>query len=99
MAVRRRALWVAARAVERRLDADTSDHTGPTIACGCGGRARYAGRRPKAFTTALGEMTLTRAYYHCSACARGCCPRDRDLGIEGTSLSPAVTRARVKSAR
>jgi len=83
---------VAARAIERRLNADTSDFRGPAIACGCGGRARYAGRRPKAFTTALGEMTLTRAYYHCSACARGCCPRDRDLGIEGTSLSPAVTR-------
>ena len=83
---------MAARAIERRLNADTSDFRGPAIACGCGGRARYAGRRPKAFTTALGEMTLTRAYYHCSACARGCCPRDRDLGIEGTSLSPAVTR-------
>ena len=92
MAVRRRALWVAARAVERRLDADTSDHTGPTIACGCGGRARYAGRRSKAFTTALGELTLSRAWYHCGTCGEGTCPRDRALGIAGTSLSPAVTR-------
>ena len=83
---------MAARAVERRLNADRSDHRGPVIACACGGEARYAGRRPKMFTTALGEMTLSRAYYHCAACGRGRCPRDRALGIADTSLSPAVTR-------
>lgn len=92
MAARRRALMVAARAVERRLNTDTSDHRGPVIACDCGKPARYAGRRPRTFSTALGEMTLSRAYYHCDACASGFCPRDRALGIEGTSLSPAVTR-------
>ena len=37
-------------------------------------------------------MRLERAYYDCAACARGVCPRDRALGMEGTSLSPAVTR-------
>jgi len=37
-------------------------------------------------------MTLERAYYDCAACERGFCPRDRALGMEGTSLSPAVTR-------
>jgi len=83
---------VAARAVERRLNTDTSDHPGPTFPCPCGQVARYAGRRPKTFQTALGEMTLERAYYDCAACARGVCPRDRALGMEGTSLSPAVTR-------
>ncbi len=92
MAARRRALMVAARAVERRLDADTSDHRGPVVACDCGKPARYAGRRPRTFTSALGELTLSRAYYHCDACASGFCPRDRALGLEGTSLSPAVTR-------
>jgi len=92
MAARQRALRVAARAVERHLDADTSDHAGPSVPCTCGMPARYAGRRPKTFTTALGEMTLERAYYHCDACDSGFCPRDRALGIEGTSLSPAVTR-------
>ena len=91
-AARRRALWVAARAVERCLDADTSDHAGPTLPCACGALARYAGRRAKAFTTALGELTLSRAWYHCDACGHGTCPRDRALGIAGTSLSPAVTR-------
>jgi len=91
-AARRQALQVAARAVERRLNADTSDHAGPTFPCSCGKVARYAGRRPKTFQTALGEMTLLRAYYHCKACEAGFCPRDRALGMEHASLSPAVTR-------
>jgi hypothetical protein len=42
--------------------------------------------------TALGAMQLERAYYHCDACRHGFCPRDRALGLEGASLSPAVTR-------
>jgi hypothetical protein len=92
MAARREALRVAARAVEQRLNADTSDHAGPTLRCDCGKAARYAGRRKKTMQTALGEMTLERAYYHCAACAAGFCPRDRALGLKNTSLSPATTR-------
>jgi hypothetical protein len=83
---------VAARAVARRLNADPSDHAGPTVRCDCGQAARYAGRRPKTFQTVLGEMTLARAYYHCETCQAGFCPRDRALGLEHTSLSPAATR-------
>ncbi len=91
-AVRRQALVVAARAVECRLNADESDHAGPTLPCRCGKAARYAGRRKKTFRTVLGEMTLLRAYYHCEACRKGFCPRDRDLGMEEGSLSPALVR-------
>jgi hypothetical protein len=29
---------------------------------------------------------------HCSSCGHGFCPRDEHLGIENTSLSPALTR-------
>jgi len=54
--------------------------------------ARYAGRRSKTFQTALGEMTLERAYYHCARCRSGFCPRDLALGMKDSSLSPAVTR-------
>ena len=85
-------LSLAARVVAQRLNADTSDQAGPTWPCACGQPARYAGRRPKAFSTVLGPLTLERAYYHCAACAAGFCPRDQALGLEGTSLSPAVTR-------
>lgn len=90
---------MAARAVERRLNADTSDHVGPTLACPCCGElARYAGRRDKRFTTALGNVRLLRAYYHCERCQAGSCPRDRTLSMQDTSLSPAVTRMLGKSA-
>ncbi len=91
-------MQVAARAVERQFNADTSDHVGPTFPCPCGKAARYAGRHNKTFTTALGEMTLSRAYYYCAACQTGFCPRDRALGIEDTPLSPAVTRMTGKTA-
>ena len=35
-------------------------------------------------------MTLHRAYYHCAAYGSGFHPRDRALGIEHGSLSPAA---------
>ena len=92
MAVRREALRVAARAVEHRINADTSDHVGPTAPCACGEPARYAGRRAKTFTSVLGALTLERAYFHCERCEAGFCPRDAALGVEGTSLSPGVLR-------
>ena len=60
--------------------------------CACGTPARYAGRRLKTFQSVLGELTLDRAYYHCAGCAAGFCPRDRALGLDGASLSPAITR-------
>ena len=92
-AVRRRALGLAARLAEGRLNADRSDGSPPWRSCaGCGGRAAYAGRRPKTVTTTLGPMRLERAYYHCAACRAGFHPRDRALGVDGTSLSPGVVR-------
>lgn len=42
--------------------------------------------------TALGPMTLRRAYFHCPSCHTGWFPRDRTLGMVGSSISPAVTR-------
>jgi hypothetical protein len=91
-ALRRRVLQLAARAIEQRVNADQSDYAGPHRPCPCGHRTRYAGRRSKRFTTILGDLTLKRAYYHCAACGQGGCPRDRALGLAGTTLSPAVTR-------
>jgi hypothetical protein len=91
-AARSAALRLAARAVEHRLNADASDHAGPEAPCPCGGRARHAGRRSKVFTSVLGELTLVRAYYHCSSCGSGFFPRDRSLGLERTHLTPGVTR-------
>jgi hypothetical protein len=52
MAARRQALHLAARALEQRLNADTSDHAGPELPCSCGGPAQYHGvtrKRLKAY--------------------------------------------------
>ena len=89
--MRRQVLEVAARTVEAHLNQDHSD-TAPGLSCRCGGRARYAGRRAKQVRTVLGPMRLQRAYYHCADCGEGFCPRDRELGLEDRSLSPALVR-------
>lgn len=83
---------MAARAIEQRLNADHSDGEPSPRVCPCGQLARYAGRREKTFTSALGPLKLERAYYHCAGCGQGFCPRDWQLGLQDTSLSPAVTR-------
>ena len=91
-ALRRRALGIAAQMAAERFNADHTDRSGSTIACACGRPASYTGRRPKTFTTLLAPTRLERACYHCPACRRGSCPRDRALDLKDTSLSPATTR-------
>ena len=83
---------MAVRHLAQRLNLDHSDHAGGQIPCECRAMATYAGRREKAFTTVLGTLVLTRAYYHCEDCGAGFCPRDQALGLEGASLSPGVLR-------
>ena len=92
MAVRRKVMWVAARAVEHRLNAESSDFISPTLPCVCGRPARYVGRRSKNVKSVLGPMRLERAYYHCAVCGSGFCPRDRTLDLEEASLSPGMLR-------
>lgn len=92
VAVRRQVLQLAGCAVQQRLNADHSDQDSAQARCECGQMARYAGRREKTFESVLGPLKLQRAYFHCPACGHGFCPRDRQLGLENTSLSPAVTR-------
>ena len=90
-ALRRQVLELAARTLEAHLNQDHSD-AAPSHRCSCAGTARYAGRRTKRFVTVLGPMRLERAYFHCRECGHGFCPRDRALGLEGGSLSPALMR-------
>jgi hypothetical protein len=92
MAARRQALRLAARALEQRLNADTSDHAGPELPCSCGGQAQYHGRHDKTFESVLGPLQLQRAYYYCAQCESGFCPRDRALRLELFSLTPGVLR-------
>ncbi|MGH8647560.1 MAG: ISKra4 family transposase, partial [Gammaproteobacteria bacterium] len=92
MAARRQALRLAARALEQRLNADTSDHAGPQLPCSCGGVAGYHGRHGKTFESVLGPLHLERAYYYCAQCQSGFCPRDQALRLQRFSLTPGVLR-------
>jgi hypothetical protein len=81
-----------ARLLEAVLAGDGDGYAGPHAKCGAGHQAGYAGSRAKAVTTALGPVQVTRAWYHCAGCGRGFAPRDEQLGVAGTSLSPGLTQ-------
>src|SRR2546429_2452373 len=98
MAARCQALRLAARALEQRLNTDTSDYVGPALPCPCGGVARYHGRHGKTFESVLGPLHLKRAYYDCGRCHQGFCPRDRALKLESFSLTPGVLRMTASAA-
>jgi hypothetical protein len=77
------------------LSADPG-YRGPRVACGNGHEATFTGYRGKVIDTVVGEARLRRAWYHCARCGRGrghgrgLAPRDAELGITGTSLSPGL---------
>ena len=71
------------------LSADPG-YRGPKVSCGNGHDAGFAGYRGKVIDTALGPVTLRRAWYHCAACGHGLAPRDAELGVAGASLSPGL---------
>ena len=83
-------LRLGAGMLEQLLAADNG-YRGPGPDCGNGHQGEFAAYRDKTFDTVLGPVTLTRAWYHCAACKHGFAPRDAELGVAGTSLSPGLT--------
>jgi hypothetical protein len=63
---------------------------GTRVPCGNGHEAEFVAYRGKVIDSVLGPVTLTRAWYHCAACGHGVAPRDAELGVAGTSLSPGL---------
>lgn len=63
-----------------------------TVACACGGQARYHDHRPKQLLTVLGPVEFERAYYVCPRCHASHSPQDRELDVAGTECSPGVRR-------
>jgi Family of unknown function (DUF6788) len=64
---------------------------GSRLDCGNGHQAEFIACRDKTFDTVLGPVTVNRAWYHCADCGHGFAPRDAELGVAGTSLSPGLT--------
>jgi len=79
------------------LSADRG-HRGPRVPCGNGHQAEFISYRDKVIDTVLGPVTLNRAWYHCAECGHGLAPRDAELGVAGTSLSPGLTAMNDKAA-
>jgi len=56
----------------------------------CKADARCKGFRGRAALTLLGDVRLTRHYYHCPGCHQGTCPLDAVLGLRQHDLTPAA---------
>ena len=65
-------------------------YRGPRVPCGQGHEATFVSYRDKSFDTALGLVTVTRAWYHCAECGHGLAPGDAGLGVAGASMSPGL---------
>lgn len=97
MAVREGMLTVGRSLLEQLLST-WDGHTGQWVDCGHGHRAQFVSRRDKNLDTVLGRVRVPRAYYHCPLCHQGVVPRDRELGVEGRSLSPGLRRMLARAA-
>ena len=73
-----------------KLLAADPGYRGLRVECGQGHGAEFVSYRDKAFDTVLGPVTVSRAWYHCAACGHGLAPRDAELGVAGTSMSPGL---------
>jgi hypothetical protein len=88
-------LRVGCEVLGELLSADPG-YRGPRADCGRGHEAAFTGYRDKVIDTVLGPVTMRRAWYHCARCKRGrqrghgLAPRDAELGVTGTSLSPGL---------
>lgn len=77
--------------LKRLLDLDPG-YCGTRVDCGGGHQATFCGYREKIVDTVLGPIHLRRAHYHCPECHRGPCPKDQNLGVANSSLSPRLRR-------
>ena len=90
-AIRTAMLALGGSLLERLLTTD-GGHRGTRIGCGAGHHAEFVAYRAKTIATALGSVRLRRAWYHCTTCGHGRAPRDAELGVAGTSLTPGLRR-------
>jgi hypothetical protein len=67
-------------------------YEGTSIPCDCGRRARFVKFRPRWIVTLCGEVEVTRAYYHCSACHQGYLVWDASQGLNTRDYSPGVKK-------
>lgn len=87
--------------LEKFLNADVCRIEKREMKCECSGSGKFVDVREKELLTVVGKIRLKRAYYYDEGSRRGWCPKDKELGVEGSSFSPGVQRmmCRVGSSR
>jgi hypothetical protein len=73
-------------------------HRGPGTRCEAGHQAGFVSCRARTIDTVVGAVRLRRAWYHCAACGHGLAPRDSELGIGRSSMSPGLARMTARAA-
>jgi hypothetical protein len=74
------------------LLAGDAGYRGQAVDCGAGHLAQFVSYRDKTFSTVLGPVTLSRAWYHCAACGHGLAPRETELGLAGDTMSRGLAK-------
>lgn len=84
---------ITSRLMEALLERSTKGYQGTSIFCSCGKRAKFIAYREKTVQTLQGEITFSRAYYHCRFCGEGLCPVDEALGVSRKEISRVLERS------
>jgi hypothetical protein len=78
--------------LEKLLNSDGNGYRGAHLDCGHGHFAEFVGYRGKQILTVVSYVDVQRAYYHCPDCQSVLVPKDQELDVVGSSLSPGVRR-------
>ncbi len=95
--IRTAVLKLGGRLLEGLLGTDAG-YRGPRAGCGNGHQAEFVSYRAKTIDTVVGPVRVRRAWYHCAACGHGLAPRDAELGVAGTSMSPGLAKMTARAA-
>lgn len=79
--------------LQRLVSRQPNGYQGSSLACQCGGAARFVEHRPRQIHTLFGWIEIPRAYYHCSTCKTGHVPYDQASGLGAEQISPGLARA------
>lgn len=91
--IRRILHWLGNLILQVWLKSQTVRYPAATKQClHCGGEAKYRGKRAARLHTLFGIVLYCRAYYVCTACHRGHCPLDEQLGLRPNAMSAEVER-------
>ncbi len=83
---------IGSRLLEKFLNSEEYISPSQVEVCSDGHPMKYIEEREKEITTVVGKIRLRRKYYYDSKCGKGFVPKDCELGIDGSSLSPGVRR-------